>query len=85
MIVIKARGARDVRTLRRLASELSATSMSAAEADMAAQDVAPAPQRRGRRPAVSTLPCAAISPQTHAALFDLRPVEIEESGEYDLP
>lgn len=84
MIVIKARGARDVKALRRLASELSATSMSSVETDIAPQEVAPAPQRRGRRPTISTLPCAAISPQTHAALFDLKPVEIEESGEYDL-
>lgn len=83
MIVIKARGARDVRTLRRLASELSATSMSALETDMAPQEVAPAPQRRGRRPSVSTLPSASISLQTQAALLELMPVEVEPSGEYD--
>jgi hypothetical protein len=32
---------------------------------------------------VSTLPAAAISPQTQAALLDLRPIEVEPSGEYD--
>ena len=84
MIVIKARGARDVNTLRRLATELQATSMSEVEADIAPQEVAPAPQRRGRRPSVSTLPAAAISLQTQAALFELKPVEVEEHGEYDL-
>lgn len=83
MIVIKARGAPDVRALRRLATELSATSLSGAEPDIELDEVQSAPQRRRRRPSVSTLPAAAISPQTHAALLELRPVEVEPSGEYD--
>ena len=83
MIVIKARGASDVKTLRRLATELSATSMSAVETDIAPEEITPTPQRRGRRPTVSTLPGASISLQTQAALLDLMPVEIEAKGEYD--
>lgn len=82
MIVIKARGASDVKTLRRLATELSATSMSATETDIAPEEIAPTPPRRRRRPTVSTLPGAAISQQTQAALLDLMPVAVEESGEY---
>ncbi|HRP79115.1 MAG TPA: hypothetical protein PL183_08445 [Aquamicrobium sp.] len=83
MIVIKARGAPDVKALRRLATELSATSLSADDIDIAADEAQPSPQRRRRRPTVSTLPAAAISPQTQAALLDLRPIEVEPSGEYD--
>lgn len=83
MIVIKANGAPDVKALRRLATELSATSLSAADIDIAPEEVEPAPQRRRRRPTVSTLPAASISPQTQAALLDLMPVEIEPAGEYD--
>jgi hypothetical protein len=47
------------------------------------EEVRAAPERRRRRPSVSTLPAASISLQTQAALLDLRPVEIEPSGEYD--
>lgn len=83
MIVIKASGASDVKSLRRLATELSATSLSAEDIDIAPEEVPPAPQRRRRRPTVSTLPAASISPQTQAALLDLMPVEIEPAGEYD--
>lgn len=83
MIVIKARGASDVKTLRRLATELSATSMSSIDADIAPEEVAAPPPRRRRGPSVSTLPGASISPQTQAALLDLMPVEIEKTGEYD--
>ena len=84
MIVIKARGAPDVKALRRLATELSATSLVADDIDIAApEDVQSAPQRRRRRPTVSTLPAAVISVQTQAALLDLRPIEIEPTGEYD--
>lgn len=83
MIVIKAKGASDVKTLRRLATELSATSMSSIDTDIAPEEVAPSPQRRRRRPTVSTLPGASISPQTQAALLDLLPVEVEPTGEYD--
>jgi len=84
MIVINARGARDVKALRRLATELQATSMSTVETDIAPHEVSPASQRRGRRPSVSTLPAAAISIQTQTALFNLKSVEIEDYGEYDL-
>lgn len=83
MIVIKARGAQDVKTLRMLATELSATPLADSDIDSHLDEVAPAPQRRRRRPTVSTLPAAAISPQTQAALLELVPVEIEPSGEYD--
>lgn len=83
MIVIKARGAQDVKTLRRLATELSATSLADGDLDPRVEEAAPAPQRRRRRPTVSTLPAAAISPQTQAALLELMPVEIEPAGEYD--
>ena len=83
MIVIKARGGPDVKALRRLATELSATSLVGADPDIELDEVQPAPQRRRRRPTVSTLPAAAISPQTQAALLDLRPVAVEPSGEYD--
>ncbi|RIK89020.1 MAG: hypothetical protein DCC69_00355 [Hyphomicrobiales bacterium] len=82
MIVIKASGAPDVKALRRLATELSATSLSADDIDLAPEAVTPPPPRRRRGPTVSTLPAAAISPQTQAALLDLKPVAIEESGEY---
>lgn len=83
MIVIKASGAPDVKALRRLAAGLSATSLSGEEIDIAPDEAAPSPQRRRRRPTVSTLPAAAISPQTQAALLDLKPVGIADSGEYD--
>ena len=83
MIVIKARGASDVKTLRRLASELSATSLPLDDIDIAPEEVQPGPQRRRRRPTVSTLPAASISPQTQAALLDLMPVAVEPDGEYD--
>ena len=83
MIVIKARGASDVKTLRRLATELSATTMSSVDTDIAPEEIAPTPQRRRRRPTVSTLPGASISMQTQAALLELMPVEIEKTGEYD--
>jgi len=83
MIVIKASGAPDVKALRRLATELSATSLDADDIDVAPQEVEPAPQRRRRRPTVSTLPAASISPQTQAALLDLMPVAVEPAGEYD--
>ena len=83
MIVIKASGAPDVKALRRLAGELSATSLSAADHDIAVEEVRAAPERRRRRPSVSTLPAASISLQTQAALLDLRPVAVEPSGEYD--
>ncbi len=83
MIVIKARGASDVKTLRRLATELSATTMSSVETDIAPEEIAPTPQRRRRRPTVSTLPGASISMQTQAALLELMPIEIEKTGEYD--
>ena len=83
MIVIKARGAEDVKTLRRLATELSATSISSDDIDAQVEETQASPQRRRRRPTVSTLPAAAISLQTQAALLDLRPIEIEPTGEYD--
>lgn len=83
MIVIKARGAPDVRALRRLATELSATVLSETDIDAGPEEVGTAPRRR-RRPTVSTLPAAAVSPQTQAAIFDLKRVDIDESGEYDL-
>ncbi len=83
MIVIKASGAPDVKALRRLATELSATSLATDDIDTPLDEVAPAPQRRRRRPTVSTLPAAAISPQTQAALLDLMPAKVEPAGEYD--
>ncbi len=83
MIVIKASGAPDVKALRRLATELSATSLNAEDIDIAPEEVEPAPHRRRRRPTVSTLPAASISPQTQAALLDLMPVAVEPAGEYD--
>lgn len=83
MIVIKASGAPDVKTLRRLATQLSATRLAVDDLDVAPEEVQAAPQRRRRRPSVSTLPAASISPQTHAALLDLMPVEVEKTGEYD--
>lgn len=83
MIVIKARGAQDVKTLRRLATELSATSLVEDDVDARLEEVEPAPQRRRRRPTVSTLPAAAISLQTQVALLELMPVEVEPAGEYD--
>lgn len=79
MITIKATGKTDVRALRRLASELSAD-----EIDVAPQEIQPAMPRRGRKPTVSTLPGATISPGTQAALLELRPVDVEPSGEYEL-
>ena len=83
MIVIKARGGPDVKALRRLATELSATSLSADDIDLATEEVQASPQRRRRRPSVSTLPAASISLQTQAALLDLRPIKVEPTGEYD--
>jgi len=83
MIVIKASGAPDVKALRRLATELSATALDVEDIDVAPREVEPGPQRRRRRPTVSTLPAASISPQTQAALLDLTPVAVEPSGEYD--
>lgn len=83
MIVIKARGAEDVKTLRRLATELSAASISTDDIDAQVEETQPSPQRRRRRPTVSTLPAAVISLQTQVAILELRPIEIEPSGEYD--
>ena len=57
--------------------------MSWVDTDIAPEEIAPTPQRRRRRPTVSTLPGASISMQTQAALLELMPVEIEKTGEYD--
>lgn len=79
MIVIKASGSTDVRALRRLAADLSAD-----EVDVAPEEIQPAMPRKRRRPTVSTLPGASIAPETRAAILDLRPVEVEPQGQYDL-
>lgn len=85
MIVIKARGARDVRALRRLANKLSAGTVSLTEtAELNRPDAVSASGRRGHNPGVTILPRAALSPQTQAAIAELRPVEMEQNGEYDL-
>ena len=80
MIVIKATGKTDVRALRKLATELSAD-----EVEVSPQEVQPPLPRGGRKPTVSTLPGALISPGTRAAILELRPVDVEPAGEYELP
>lgn len=79
MIVIKASGSTDVKALRRLAADLSAD-----EVDVAPEEIQPAMPRRRRRPTVSTLPGASIAPGTQAAILELRQVEVEPRGQYDL-
>lgn len=73
MIVIKARGATDVRSLRKLADSLGAEDMPTA-----------APRARAGKPSVSLLPGVAISPQTREAIMRLEAVELDAGGEYDL-
>ena len=80
MIVIKATGRTDVRALRRLATELSAD-----EVEISPPGVQAASPRRGRKPTVTILPGASIAPGTRAAILELRAVEVEASGEYELP
>ena len=79
MIVIKATGKTDVRALRKLATELSAD-----EVDVQPEQVQQAAPRGERRPSVSTLPGAEITPRTREAILELRAVEVEPSGDYDL-
>ena len=80
MIVIRASGSNDVKSLRKLARSLSAE-----PADISVEDLAPpAPAaRKASRPSVSILPGASISPQTREAILNLQPVEVEARGEYD--
>ncbi len=80
MIVIRASGSNDVKSLRKLARSLSAE-----PAEISIEDLAPpAPTaRKASRPSVSILPGASISPQTQEAILNLQPVEIEARGEYD--
>ncbi len=72
MIVIRARGATDVRALKRIAEELGS------------DDVPVLSKRRGHAPGVSLLPGATIAPATRAAIMDLVPVDMDSGGEYDL-
>ncbi|MEO3385439.1 hypothetical protein [Mesorhizobium sp. CAU 1741] len=80
MIVIKATGKTDVKALRRLATDLSAD-----EVDIAPQQLQPAMPRKGGKPTVSTLSGVVVSYQTLEALLELQPVDVEPSGEYELP
>lgn len=73
MIVIKARGATDVRALKKLADSLGAEDV---------PDVTP--KRKAGRPTVSMLPGAAISPQTREAILKLEAVEVDAGGDYEL-
>jgi hypothetical protein len=79
MIVIKATGKADVKSLRKLASELSAE-----EIDTSASELQPVMPKRSRRPSVSTLPGATISRATQAAILELRAADIASRGEYEL-
>lgn len=83
MIVIKATGAPDVKSLRKLAKSLSAEPGDISIEDIDVAPVAPA-RRKSGKPSVSTLPGAMISPGTQAAIMQLRPVEVKASGEYEL-
>lgn len=80
MITIKASGSSDVRALKKLASALQAE-----EIEIAPQEIEAVPPRRQRKPSVSTLPGAEITPRTREAIFSLRHVDVEPSGEYELP
>lgn len=82
MIVIKATGSPDVKSLRRLAKSLSAEASDISIDDIDMAPVAPA-RRKAGKPSVSTLPGASISPETQAAIMQLRPVEVEASGDYE--
>lgn len=73
MIVIKARGATDVRSLKKLADSLGAEDMPTV-----------APKARAGRPSISLLSGVAISPQTREAIMRLETVEVDAGGEYDL-
>ena len=80
MIVIKATGRTDVKALRKLATDLSAE-----ELDSAPAEIQPVMPRRSRKPTVSTLPGATISHETQVAIMELKAVEVEAAGEYELP
>jgi hypothetical protein len=81
MIVIRATGSTDVKSLRKLARSLSAE-----PSDISVEDLAPpAPAvRKGSKPTVSTLPGASVSAQTREAILKLQPAEVEAGGEYEL-
>ncbi|MBI1619063.1 hypothetical protein [Aquamicrobium zhengzhouense] len=83
MIVIKASGAPDVKSLKKLARSLGAE-----DSDISIEDLGPAqsasPAKKAGKPSVSTLPGATVSARTQAAMELLRPVEIERSGQYEL-
>jgi hypothetical protein len=73
MIVIKARGATDVRSLKKLADSLGADDMPSV-----------AQSARAGKPTISLLSGVLISPQTREAILNLEAVEIDGGGEYDL-
>ena len=76
MIVIKATGSNDVKSLKKLARSLSAE-----PADISVEDLAPPPNaaRTSSNPSVSTLAGASIAPATRAAIMGLA-AQSEEEG-----
>jgi hypothetical protein len=79
MIVIKATGRTDVKSLRKLAGELQAEDIETSPPQI--QSVTP---KRSRRPSVSILPGASISRATQEAILELKAAEFERRGEYEL-
>lgn len=84
MIVIKASGRSDVKTLRKLASELSATPMDgvSAEAIESAVNENPEPRRRNRRPNADPRSLASISPAAQAVIMQFARAD-EGIGHYE--
>lgn len=83
MIVIRATGSSDVRSLKKLARSLSAepSDISLDTLDELAQ---PAPvTRKARKPTVSTLAGATIAPATQAAIAELKQVEVVVARDYE--
>lgn len=84
MIVIKASGRADVRTLRKLADELSAAPVEglSAEAIETAINEDPQPRRRDRRPNADPRPAASVSPAAQAVIMQLARAD-EGIGRYE--
>lgn len=83
MIVIRATGSSDVKSLKRLARSLSAEP-SDISLDSLEELARPAPvARKARKPTVSTLAGATVSPATQAAIADLRQVDVVMAPDYE--
>lgn len=83
MIVIRATGSSDVKSLKRLARSLSAAPSDISLGALEELDRPAPPPRKSGKPTVSTLAGATIAPATLAAMAELQQVDVIMTTDYE--